>query len=287
MQRAGVVLFDASWHQGVVGLVASRIKDRLRRPVIAFALADAATLRGSARSIPGVHIRDVLDAMAARHPQLISRFGGHAMAAGLTLERAQLDHFARAFDAEVARWMAGAPAADEVRDRRRARRAGDRAGDRAGAARRGSLGPGLSRAELRRRVQHPQRARDRRATPEDVGRGARERALVRCDRLQPRGAGRRSSCRRPVWRTWCTAWTSTNTRASGACSCSSITSCRRLPKSAAAVIASCAAFTATPRPQDRHGSQSAQAPAQRSRERIELVTGVSLSTTSRRSASRK
>ena len=114
MQRAGVVLFDASWHQGVVGLVASRVKDRLRRPVIAFALADAATLRGSARSIPGVHIRDVLDAVAVRHPQLISRFGGHAMAAGLTLERAQLDHFARAFDAEVLRLMAGVPAADEV-----------------------------------------------------------------------------------------------------------------------------------------------------------------------------
>lgn len=114
LARSGVVLFEESWHQGVVGLVASRVKDRLRRPVIAFALADAGTLRGSARSIPGIHIRDVLDTLAARHPDLISRFGGHAMAAGLTLERAQLDRFAPAFDAEVKRCMMGLSATDAV-----------------------------------------------------------------------------------------------------------------------------------------------------------------------------
>jgi len=109
-----VCLFDESWHQGVVGLVASRVKERLRRPVIAFASADAASLRGSARSIEGVHIRDVLDSIAARHPDLIHRFGGHAMAAGLTLERERLDEFARAFDAEVARCLPVAGATDEV-----------------------------------------------------------------------------------------------------------------------------------------------------------------------------
>jgi len=114
VQRSGVCLFDASWHQGVVGLVASRVKERLRRPVIAFASADAASLRGSARSIEGVHIRDVLDSIAARHPGLIHRFGGHAMAAGLTLERERLDEFARAFDAEVARCLPVAGATDEV-----------------------------------------------------------------------------------------------------------------------------------------------------------------------------
>ena len=102
--RQGVCLFNADWHQGVVGLVASRIKDRIRRPVIAFARAADGTLRGSARSVSGIHIRDVLDGMAARHPELISRFGGHAMAAGLTLEENNLDAFARAFDEEVARW---------------------------------------------------------------------------------------------------------------------------------------------------------------------------------------
>jgi single-stranded-DNA-specific exonuclease len=98
--RAGVCLFDAGWHQGVVGLVASRVKERVRRPVIAFARVDATTLRGSARSIPGIHVRDLLDAIATRDPLLIQKFGGHAMAAGVTLEAALLDQFAAAFDAE-------------------------------------------------------------------------------------------------------------------------------------------------------------------------------------------
>ena len=114
LERSGVCLFDADWHQGVVGLVASRVRERVRRPVIAFAAADPATLRGSARSIAGVHIRDVLEAVATRHPGLISRFGGHAMAAGLTLERARLDEFARAFDAEAARCMGGRAAPETI-----------------------------------------------------------------------------------------------------------------------------------------------------------------------------
>jgi single-stranded-DNA-specific exonuclease len=103
-QRSAVCLFDAQWHQGVVGLVASRVKDRLRRPVIAFAAAGEEELRGSARSVPGIHIRDVLAQLDARHPGLIGRFGGHAMAAGLTLERGELDRFAACFDAAVAAW---------------------------------------------------------------------------------------------------------------------------------------------------------------------------------------
>jgi len=103
VKRSGVCLYDETWHQGVVGLVASRVKERLRRPVIAFARAGDGTMRGSGRSIPGVHIRDVLDSIAARHPDLISKFGGHAMAAGLSIEPANLDRFARAFDQEVQR----------------------------------------------------------------------------------------------------------------------------------------------------------------------------------------
>ena len=103
-QRSAVCLFDPQWHQGVVGLVASRVKDRLRRPVIAFAAAGDEELRGSARSVPGIHIRDVLAQLDARHPGLIGRFGGHAMAAGLTLARAALDPFAACFDATVAAW---------------------------------------------------------------------------------------------------------------------------------------------------------------------------------------
>jgi single-stranded-DNA-specific exonuclease len=103
--RAGLTLYDAGWHQGVVGLVASRVKDHTGRPVIAFAPAGEDELRGSARSIPGVHIRDVLDQVAVSNPALIHRFGGHAMAAGLTISAADLDVFARAFDAAVARWL--------------------------------------------------------------------------------------------------------------------------------------------------------------------------------------
>jgi single-stranded-DNA-specific exonuclease len=101
----GLCLFDESWHQGVVGLVATRIKDRVHRPVVALARADSATLKGSARSVPNVHIRDVLNAVATRHPGLIEKFGGHAMAAGLTLPAAGLEEFRAAFDDEVHRWM--------------------------------------------------------------------------------------------------------------------------------------------------------------------------------------
>jgi len=113
-QRAGVCLFDAGWHQGIVGLVAGRVKERLRRPVVAFALADERTLRGSARSVPGVHVRDVLEAIATREPGLLEKFGGHAMAAGLSLPREHLDRFARAFDLEVARAMAAGAVSDAI-----------------------------------------------------------------------------------------------------------------------------------------------------------------------------
>lgn len=100
---AAFALFDAGWHPGVVGLVASRLKDRVHRPVVAFAPAEpgAALLRGSARSIPGFHVRDALAAVDALHPGLIERFGGHAMAAGLTLEADKLETFRAAFDAHA------------------------------------------------------------------------------------------------------------------------------------------------------------------------------------------
>ncbi len=105
----GVVLYEPSWHPGVIGLVASKVKDQLHRPVIAFApvSADAVDdLRGSARSIAGFHIRDALAAVDARHPGLIERFGGHAMAAGLSLKRADYTRFAAAFDAVAREWIA-------------------------------------------------------------------------------------------------------------------------------------------------------------------------------------
>ncbi len=99
---AGLCLYRSHWHQGVIGILAARIKDRLHRPVIAFAPGGAGELKGSARSIPGLHIRDVLDEVAARHPGLIGKFGGHAMAAGLSLREADYDDFCAAFRATVA-----------------------------------------------------------------------------------------------------------------------------------------------------------------------------------------
>ncbi|MDP3977442.1 MAG: single-stranded-DNA-specific exonuclease RecJ [Pseudomonas sp.] len=101
----GLCLFEADWHQGVIGILASRMKERYHRPTIAFADAGDGVLKGSARSVPGFHIRDALDAVAARHPQLISKFGGHAMAAGLSLPEANFAAFAAAFDAEVRRQL--------------------------------------------------------------------------------------------------------------------------------------------------------------------------------------
>ncbi|PKM23821.1 MAG: single-stranded-DNA-specific exonuclease RecJ [Gammaproteobacteria bacterium HGW-Gammaproteobacteria-13] len=101
----GLCLFEADWHQGVIGILASRMKERYHRPTIAFADAGEGVLKGSARSVPGFHIRDALDAVAAKHPQLISKFGGHAMAAGLSLPQANFAAFAAAFDAEVRRQL--------------------------------------------------------------------------------------------------------------------------------------------------------------------------------------
>ena len=101
----GLCLYDPGWHQGVVGLLAGRVRERVHRPVIAFADGSDGELKGSARSLPGLHIRDALEAVAARNPGLIGRFGGHAAAAGLALPAANLAAFAAAFDALVREWL--------------------------------------------------------------------------------------------------------------------------------------------------------------------------------------
>ncbi|OLU35766.1 single-stranded-DNA-specific exonuclease RecJ [Pseudomonas sp. PA27(2017)] len=101
----GLCLFEADWHQGVIGILASRLKERYHRPTIAFADAGEGMLKGSARSVPGFHVRDALDAVASRHPGLISKFGGHAMAAGLSLPAEHFETFAKAFDDEVRRQL--------------------------------------------------------------------------------------------------------------------------------------------------------------------------------------
>ena len=101
----GLCLFDPEWHQGVIGILASRLKERYFRPTFAFADAGEGMLKGSGRSVPGFHIRDALSVVAAQHPDLISKYGGHAMAAGLTLPEANFALFSQAFDAEVRRQL--------------------------------------------------------------------------------------------------------------------------------------------------------------------------------------
>jgi single-stranded-DNA-specific exonuclease len=101
----GICLFDEAWHQGVIGILAARMKERYHRPVIAFAPSNENEIKGSARSIPGLHIRDTLAQIATTYPNLIEKFGGHAMAAGLTLSRHALKDFSKAFDEVVSRQL--------------------------------------------------------------------------------------------------------------------------------------------------------------------------------------
>jgi len=119
--EAGLCLYQADWHQGIIGLLASRIKDKIFRPVIIFADGDAEQkgelgndgsdelLKGSARSIPGLHIRDILDQVATENPQLLNKFGGHAMAAGMTIKKADLPAFTEQFNRAVISAMNGNP----------------------------------------------------------------------------------------------------------------------------------------------------------------------------------
>ena len=98
-------LYDSSWHQGVIGILAGRLKEKFHRPAIVFADASENEIKGSARSVSGLHIRDALDSIAARHPHILSKFGGHAMAAGLTLQRQHFAFFCELFEQEVKLWL--------------------------------------------------------------------------------------------------------------------------------------------------------------------------------------
>ncbi|MEP7156849.1 MAG: single-stranded-DNA-specific exonuclease RecJ [Betaproteobacteria bacterium] len=98
VSRYSIAIFDPSWHQGVVGILASRIREKYHRPVIAFAADGQGSLKGSGRSIKGFHMRDALDLVTKRHPELITRFGGHAMAAGLTIPETAIAAFEAAFE---------------------------------------------------------------------------------------------------------------------------------------------------------------------------------------------
>ncbi|MDR2092191.1 MAG: single-stranded-DNA-specific exonuclease RecJ [Azoarcus sp.] len=101
-ERAGITLFEPDWHPGVVGLVAGRVREKLHRPTIAFAPGQDGELKGSGRSIPGLHLRDALELVARRAPGLVLRFGGHAMAAGLSIREEKLPDFRTAFEETAA-----------------------------------------------------------------------------------------------------------------------------------------------------------------------------------------
>lgn len=113
-QQWGLAVTHDTWHQGVIGILASRLKDRFYRPVIAFAPDEADTLKGSARSIPGVHIRDLLDKIATQNPKILQKFGGHAMAAGLSLEKRHFAQFSRLFNQAVAEALDYRPPEAEI-----------------------------------------------------------------------------------------------------------------------------------------------------------------------------
>ncbi|MBB3120113.1 single-stranded-DNA-specific exonuclease RecJ [Pseudoduganella violacea] len=100
-----ICVFDESWHQGVIGIVASRLKEKFYRPTITFAPAGDGWIKGSGRSIPGFHLRDALDLVSKRAPSLIDKFGGHAMAAGLSIRADALDAFTQAFEAVGSAWL--------------------------------------------------------------------------------------------------------------------------------------------------------------------------------------
>ena len=146
-------IFDPEFHEGVVGIVASRLKDRLHRPTFVFALGQDGALKGSGRSIPGFHLRDALDLVSKRHPGVLKKFGGHAMAAGCTLAEEDFDTFEQAFALVAHEWLDAEPA-------RRARLATDGPLDANGSrprwplrARARGLGPGLRGADVLRRGQ--------------------------------------------------------------------------------------------------------------------------------------
>lgn len=113
-ERNGLCLFNEDWHQGITGLVASRVKDRMQKPVVVFAPNADGSLSGSVRSVSGLHIRDLLEAISSASPGMIDKFGGHAMAAGLTIERQNLQQFGDHFDRFVSAHFAVNPPVNQL-----------------------------------------------------------------------------------------------------------------------------------------------------------------------------
>jgi single-stranded-DNA-specific exonuclease len=107
--RASLCVLDEGWHQGIIGILAARLKESHFRPTVVFAPDKDGAIRGSGRSIPEFHLRDALDLVSKRHPDLIDRFGGHAAAAGLTIRHAHFPRFAEAFERVAQEWLGAEP----------------------------------------------------------------------------------------------------------------------------------------------------------------------------------
>ncbi len=186
---AAFAVYDPDFHEGVVGIIASRLKDRLHRPTFVFALGQDGALKGSGRSVEGLHLRDALDLVSKHHPQLLKRFGGHAMAAGCTIAPESLELFRSALQ-EAARDPQHR-AAGAARRQRRAARAGRLDGGDRPPDRGPGLGRGVRGADLLRRGRGALAAPGRREAPQ--ARGAPRRRRPRRDLVRPRRAGRRAA----------------------------------------------------------------------------------------------
>ncbi len=182
-----ICLYDAGWHQGIVGLIAARVRERCHRPVIAFANESAGRLKGSARSVHGVHARDLLESIATASPGVIDRFGGHAMAAGLTIAEGAFEDFSTLRRRPARDAVSGGGFQRGARDGRPAAGNGAHARFRPAAPGRGPVGRGISGTGVQRRFRSGRTAHGRGAAPEAAGAPGRWRRCDRRDRVQPGG----------------------------------------------------------------------------------------------------
>jgi single-stranded-DNA-specific exonuclease len=191
-ESCSISLYDPSWHQGVVGILAGRVKDRYYRPTFAFAPSASGEIRGSGRSIAGLHLRDALDLLAKRDPGLLLRFGGHAAAAGLALREADFERFARGFEAVARELLSPAQLARAIETDGSLEPAYSTCASR-------SLdhqvwGTGIPAAALLRPLRGPGAARGRREAPQAQARARR--AYARGDALQRARSTARAGARR-------------------------------------------------------------------------------------------
>ncbi len=215
-------LYDETWHQGVVGILAARLRERFNRPVIAFAPGSDGEAKGSGRSIPGLHLRDALDLVSKRHPGLILRFGGHAAAAGLTVRSADMAAFENAFEQTVRELLTPADL-ERVIETDGGLQAARRQPAVCRAAGRAGLGPGIRTPVILRRVRGVRTKNRRRPPPEAASAPQAGRTGVRAPSC--------SAARRP-FPPGCTRFTvyrSTSSTACARCNWCWITGCLSSP----------------------------------------------------------